>query len=398
MNQTRKREVVVVTGASGGVGRATVRAFARQGARIGLVARGRAGLEGARRDVEELGGEALVVPADVADPDQVEHAAAAVEEAFGPIDVWVNDAFASVFSPAKQMTPADYKRVTEVTYLGYVYATLAALKRMLPRDRGIIVQVGSALAYRGIPLQSAYCGAKHAIQGFTESVRCELIHDKSNVKITMVQMPALNTPQFSWSKSRMPRKAQPVPPIYQPEVAADAIVWAAHHYRREWFVGGSTAVVITGNKIAPGFGDHYLAWNGYEAQMHDGADDPNRPNNLYEPVDEQRDFGAHGEFDDRSKPHSYQLWLDQRRDWIAVAGAVGAACGLLREGPARPWWNGFVGLALGTLGALGLAALAQPDKQVCSQREASTAGREEIERKSSAKKELSPNMTGAASV
>jgi NAD(P)-dependent dehydrogenase (short-subunit alcohol dehydrogenase family) len=233
MDRDGKREVVVVTGASAGVGRATVRAFARQGARIGLIARGRAGLEGARGDVEALGGEALVVPADVADPDRVEAAAAGVEERFGPIDVWVNNAFCSVFSPVKKMTPADYKRVTEVTYLGFVHGTLAALERMLPRDRGIIVQVGSALAYRGIPLQSAYCAAKHAIQGFTESVRCELIHDRSNVKITMVQMPALNTPQFTWSKSRMPHKAQPVPPIYQPEVAGDAVVWAAHHYRRE---------------------------------------------------------------------------------------------------------------------------------------------------------------------
>jgi NAD(P)-dependent dehydrogenase (short-subunit alcohol dehydrogenase family) len=224
MASSNRPEVVVVTGASAGVGRATAQAFARQGAHIGLVARGRAGLEGARRDVEALGGRALAVPADVADPDRVEAAADAVEREYGPIDVWVNNAFCSVFSPVKQMTPADYRRVTEVTYLGFVHGTLAALRRMLPRDRGAIVQVGSALAYRGIPLQSAYCAAKHAIQGFTESLRCELIHDKSNVKITMVQMPALNTPQFTWSKSRMPRKAQPVPPIYQPEVADDAIV------------------------------------------------------------------------------------------------------------------------------------------------------------------------------
>jgi hypothetical protein len=184
------------------------------------------------------------------------------------------------------------------------------------------------------------------------------------VKITMVQMPALNTPQFSWSKSRMPRKAQPVPPIYQPEVAADAVVYAAHHYRREWFVGDSTAVVITANKFVPGFGDHYLAWNGYEAQMHDGAKDPNRRNNLYEPVDDDRDFGAHGMFDDRSHHHSYQLWLDQRRDWIALAGAVGAAYDAARNGPGKFWRGGLVGLALGTLGALGLAALSRPDKAV----------------------------------
>ena len=236
----------------------------------------------------------------------------------------------SVFSPVKEMTPADFKRVTEVTYLGFVYGTLAALKRMLPRDRGIIVQVGSALAYRGIPLQSAYCGGKHAIQGFTESLRCELIHDNSNVKITMVQMPALNTPQFDWVKSRLPRKPQPVPPIYQPEVAADAIVHAAHHYRREWFVGGSTVVAIQGNKIAPGFGDWYLAQQGYGAQQYDGQHDPNRPNNLDEPVDEHTDHGAHGDFDSRAHAHSLQLWVDQHREWIALAGVAGGvydACG-----------------------------------------------------------------------
>jgi NAD(P)-dependent dehydrogenase (short-subunit alcohol dehydrogenase family) len=320
MASKKRPEVVVVTGASAGVGRATVQAFARQGAHLGLVARGRAGLEGARRDVEALGGRGLALPTDVADPDQVEAVAAAVEREFGPIDVWVNDAMCSVFSPVKEMTPADYRRVTEVTYLGFVHGTLAALRRMLPRDRGIIIQVGSALAYRGIPLQSAYCGAKHAIQGFTESLRCELIHDHSNVKISMVQMPALNTPQFSWVKSRLPRKPQPVPPIYQPEVAADAIVWAAHHYRREWFVGGSTAVVITGNKIAPGFGDWYLAQQGYGAQQYDGPADPNRPNNLDAPVDAERDFGAHGDFDSRATNHSLELWASQHRGWLALAG------------------------------------------------------------------------------
>jgi NAD(P)-dependent dehydrogenase (short-subunit alcohol dehydrogenase family) len=220
MHITNKHEVVVVTGASAGVGRATVRAFAVRGAHIGLLARGRDGLKGARRDVEERGGKALVLPTDVADAEQVEAAAAAVEETFGPIDIWVNDAMASVFSPVKLMTPEDFKRVTEVTYLGYVNGTLAALRRMLPRDRGVIVQVGSALAYRGIPLQAAYCGAKHAIKGFTESLRCELLHDRSNVRVTIVQMPAMNTPQFGWIKSRLPRKAQPVPPIFQPEPTA----------------------------------------------------------------------------------------------------------------------------------------------------------------------------------
>lgn len=267
MSNAKRPEIVVVTGASAGVGRAAVRVFAWQGAHIGLLARGRAGLEGAKNDVESLGGKAIVLPTDVGEADQVEQAADAVERQFGPIDIWVNNAFCSVFSPAREMTPADYRRVTDVTYLGFVHGTLAALHRMLPRDRGIIVQVGSALAYRGIPLQSAYCAAKHAIQGFMESVRCELIHDRSHVKITMVQMPALNTPQFTWSKSRMPRKAQPVPPIYQPEVAAEAIVWAAHHYRREWYVGGPTALVIAGNKLDPSLGDRYLARRGYDSQM-----------------------------------------------------------------------------------------------------------------------------------
>jgi NAD(P)-dependent dehydrogenase (short-subunit alcohol dehydrogenase family) len=270
-----------------------------------------------------LGGKALVLPADVADPDQVEGAAAAVEAEFGPIDVWVNNAMVSVFSPAKEMTPAEYKRVTEVTYLGYVYGTLAALRRMLPRDRGIIVQVGSALAYRGIPLQSAYCGAKHAIQGFTESVRCELLHDGSNVRITMVQLPALNTPQFSWVKSRLPRSPQPVPPIYQPEVAADAIVHAAHHYRREWYVGWSTVQAIVGNKMVPALGDWYLARTGYEAQQHDGPADANRPNNLHEPLPGDR--GAHGDFDDRAHESSSQLWMTKNRDGLLLAGA-GVAC------------------------------------------------------------------------
>jgi NAD(P)-dependent dehydrogenase (short-subunit alcohol dehydrogenase family) len=299
-----------------------------------------------------------VLPTDVADPAQVERAAAAVEDHFGPIDVWINDAMCSVFSPVKEMTPDDYKRVTDVTYLGFVYGTLAALKRMRPRDRGIIIQVGSALAYRGIPLQSAYCGAKHAIQGFTESLRCELLHDGSNVKITMVQMPALNTPQFNWVKSRLPRKPQPVPPIYQPEVAAEAIYHAAHHYRREWYVGGSTAIVITGNKFAPGLGDWYLGRQGYGSQQYDGRADPNRPDNLYAPVDEDVDYGAHGDFDRRAKDHSLQLWADQHRGWIALAGAVGAACDAACNGPGKFWRGGLVGASLGLLGTLGLAALA----------------------------------------
>ena len=328
--QARIPEVVVVTGASAGVGRAIVRAFARRGAHIGLLARGHEGLEGARRDVEELGGKALVLPVDIADPDQVEAAAARVEETFGPVAIWINDAMTTVFSQAWEMTPQEYQRVTEVTYLGTVYGTLAALRRMRPHDRGKIIQIGSALAYRGIPLQSAYCGAKHAIQGFTESVRSELIHANSHVTITMVQLPAVNTPQFGWVKSRLPHKAQPVPPIYQPEVIADAVTWLADHYRRQLFIGGSTVVVIQGDKLAPWLGDWYLGKTGYTAQQIGVPEDPHRPHNLWEPVDGQRDYGAHGAFDDRAHSRSWQLWADTHRCWIAlaaagIAGVIGAA-------------------------------------------------------------------------
>src|SRR5437762_2719098 len=254
-----KPEVVVITGASAGVGRATAQAFARRGAQLGLIARGPDGLEAARKEVEQLGGSALVFAIDVANAQKVEEAAARVEEEFGPIDIWINNAMVSVFSPVKDVTAEEFHRVTEVTYLGVVYGTLAALKRMLPRDRGTIVQVGSALAYRGIPLQAAYCGAKHAIQGFTESLRCELLHDESHVRVTMVQLPAMDTPQFDWVKSRLPRKPQPVPPIYAPEVAADAIVWAADHRRRELSVGAPTVAAIWSNKIASGVLDRCLA-------------------------------------------------------------------------------------------------------------------------------------------
>jgi NAD(P)-dependent dehydrogenase (short-subunit alcohol dehydrogenase family) len=329
--------VVVVTGASAGVGRATVRAFAKKGANLGLIARGTDGLEGARREVEEAGGKALVLPTDVAYADQVEAAAAAVEAQLGPIDVWVNDAMVSVFSPVKEMLPEEFERVTEVTYLGYVYGTLSALRRMLPRDRGTIIQVGSALAYRGIPCQSAYCAAKHAIQGFCDSLRSELIHDGSNVKLTMVQMPALNTPQFTWVKSRLPRKPQPVPPIFQPEVAAEAIVWASEHYRREIFVGWPTVKAIVGNKIAPGYADHYLAKMGYDAQQYDGDADPDRPNNLWEPL--AGDFGAHGAFDDRAQDHSTELWASLNKKWLAVAAGLGLA-GTLAGTMAAVWARG----------------------------------------------------------
>lgn len=323
-------EVVVVTGASAGVGRAIVQAFARRGAHIGLLARGHAGLEGAQRDVEAAGGKALILPTDTADADQVEAAAAKVEETFGPIDVWINVAMTSVFSPFKEMKPEEFKRVTEVAYLGFVYGTMAALHRMLPRDRGRIIQIGSALAYRSIPLQSAYCGAKHAIMGFTDSIRCELVHDNSHVQITMVQLPAVNTPQFSWVKSRLPDKAQPVPPIYQPEVIADAVTWVTDHYRRELFIGLSTVIAIQGNKVFPGLGDLYLGKTGYTSQQTGQRADPNSPNNLWGPVDEQQDHGAHGAFDSKATSWSWQLWVDTHVGLLALVGAgiaslVGAA-------------------------------------------------------------------------
>ncbi len=325
-------EVVVITGGSAGVGRATAQAFAKRGAHIGLLARGQAGLEGTRRDVEGAGGKGLVIPTDVADAAQVEAAAAQVEAVFGPIDIWVNNAMTSVFSPVKEMTPDEFKRVTEVTYLGYVYGTQAALKRMLPRDRGSIVQVGSALAYRGIPLQAAYCGAKHAIQGFCDSLRAELLHDNSNVQLTMVQMPALNTPQFGWVKSRLPEKAQPVPPIFQPEVAAEAIYWAAHHNRREIYVGRSTVIAVIGNKLAPGLGDWYLAKSGYKGQQTGEPRDIDQPFNLWEPVDSDRDYGAHGRFDSRATAWSPQLWATTHRKWLLGAGVGLAGVGAVLIG------------------------------------------------------------------
>jgi len=313
-----KAEVVVITGASAGVGRATARAFAKRGANIGLLARGRDGLEGALRDIEMAGGKALVLPTDVANPEQVEAAAEAVEQHFGPLDIWINNAMVSVFSPIKEMTPEEFKRVTDVTYLGAVYGTLAALRRMLPRDRGVIVEVGSALAYRGIPLQAAYCGAKHAMQGFVDSLRSELLHDQSRVRVTMVQLPALNTPQFSWVKSRLPRKPQPVPPIFQPEVAADAIVWAAFHDRPELYVGWPTVKAIVGNKIAPRFADWYLSRQGYQAQQTDEPVEAERVDNLWEPV--PGDHGAHGAFDARSLSSSWQFRLNKHKTRFALAG------------------------------------------------------------------------------
>lgn len=326
--ETRPPEVIVITGASAGVGRATARLFARQGAHLGLLARGRDGLNAACGEVEALGGRAVAVPTDVADPDAVEQAAEIIERQFGPIDIWINNAMVSVFSPVKEVRPEEYKRVTEVTYLGVVYGTLAALRRMLPRDRGVIVEVGSALAYRGIPLQSAYCASKHAIQGFFDSLRCELIHDGSNVRVTMVQLPAMNTPQFSWVKSRLRGKPRPVPPIYQPEVGANAIFFAAHHARREMYVGFPTVEAIVGNKLAPGLLDKYLAHNGYDAQQTGDPVEPNRRDNLWNPL--PGDHGVHGAFDDRSRWSSPELWASEHRNWFAFVGigVLAVAAGL----------------------------------------------------------------------
>jgi NAD(P)-dependent dehydrogenase (short-subunit alcohol dehydrogenase family) len=319
-------QTVVITGASAGIGRATARLFGRRGANVALVARGEAGLDGAAREVEEAGGKALAISADVADFDAVQRAADRAESELGPIDVWVNVAFTSVFAPFKEIKPEEFKRVTEVSYLGFVYGTKAALTAMLPRDRGTIVQVGSALGYRSIPLQSAYCGAKHAINGFTESVRVELLHDRSNVRITTAQMPAVNTPQFSWVRSRLPRHPQPVPPIYQPEVAAQGVVFAADHpEHKEYWVGASTVGTIVAQKFAAPLLDRYLARTGYSSQQ--TGDEPalHGPGNLWYPEDAEpgEDHGAHGDFDNRSHQRSVQLWVAQRA--VSAAEAAGAA-------------------------------------------------------------------------
>jgi NADP-dependent 3-hydroxy acid dehydrogenase YdfG len=319
----KKSEVVVITGASAGLGRAAAREFGRHGARVGLIARGVAGLEAAKLEIESAGGSAIVLPLDVADANDVEKAAASVEDEFGSIDIWINNAMTSVFSPVKEMQAQEYKRVTEVTYLGVVYGTLAALKRMLSRDHGTIVQVGSALVYRSIPLQSAYCAAKHAIAGFTDSLRCELIHDKSKVRVTMVQMPALNTPQFGWVKSRLQYKAQPVPPIFQPEVGARAIYWAAHHPGRELFAGWPTVEAIVGNKLAPGLLDRYLGKTGFASQQTSEPEDPRRADNLWQPV--EGDHGAHGTFDRQAHENSWELLARFGRPWISACLAAVAA-------------------------------------------------------------------------
>ncbi|MGD9614291.1 MAG: SDR family oxidoreductase [Alphaproteobacteria bacterium] len=317
------RKTVVITGAAGGVGRAAAREFGRRGANVGLLARGVEALEAAASEIKQIGGAALALPTEIADADAVERAAAAVEERFGPIDIWVNCAMATIFSPFLDLTPDEYRRATEVTYLGYVYGTMAALRRMRARDHGTIVQVGSALAYRAIPLQSAYCGAKFAIRGFTDSIRSELIHDNSRVHITMVQMPALNTPQFDWARNKTGRRAQPVPPIFQPELAAEAIVFAAQARRREIRVGGPSVRAIVANKIVPGLLDRYLAHRGYDGQLTEEPVPPDAPDNLYKPVPGDR--GAHGRFDECASYWSTQFWLTRHRGALVAAGAGLAA-------------------------------------------------------------------------
>lgn len=320
--------VVVITGASAGVGRATARAFAARGARIGLIARNAEALEIAKQEVEARGGEAIVAVADVSDSDAVERAARQIEDAFGPIDIWVNNAMASILGRITEITPEEFRRVTEVTYLGVVHGTQAALRRMLPRDEGVIVQVGSSLAYRGIPLQAPYCGAKHAIQGFHDSLRSELLHDGSNVRVTMVNLPAVNTPQFRWLRSYMPRTSKPFGTIFEPEVAARAIVWASEHPRREVNVGWSTTKAIVGNTFIPGLLDAYLGRIGFDEQQTDEPEEPGRADNLFTHV--PGDAGAHGVFSEVATTRSPQLLANTHRGAIGAAIAVVAAAGLLR--------------------------------------------------------------------
>ncbi len=311
-------EIVVITGSSAGVGRATAHTFAARGAHIGLIARGTPALQGAAAEVEKGGGKALTLPLDVTDADAVEAAAERVENEFGPIDIWVNCAMATIFAPVHRITAEEFRRATEVSYLGFVYGTMAALKRMRPRNRGTIVQVGSALSYRAIPLQSAYCGAKFAIRGFTDSLRTELIHDGVDIHLVMVQMPALNTPQFDWARNKMSRRPQPMGTIFQPEIAAEAILYAAHSRRREVWVGGSSVQAIVGNKLIPELLDRYLAKTGYSGQLTDEPADPKQPDNLFEPV--QGDLGTHGRFDSRATATSPELWATKHR--AAIAGGL----------------------------------------------------------------------------
>jgi NAD(P)-dependent dehydrogenase (short-subunit alcohol dehydrogenase family) len=329
----KQREVVVITGASGGVGRATARRFARDGAKIVLLARGRKGLEATAREVESAGGQALALPVDVADYDQVEAAAASAEDAFGEIDIWVNDAMVTLYAEFLHIEPEEFKRSTEVSYLGMVWGSRAALKRMVPRNRGSLVQVCSAMSYRGIPLQSPYCGAKHACKGFTESIITELLHHKSKVQVSMIQLPGLNTTQFTWGRTKLPKQTMPVPPIYQPEVAADAIHYAAHHKRRQVYVGMPTVMNIIGERVAPWLLDRYLAKSGYKSQMTSRDLDPRGHDNLFEAVDEDR--GSHGPFEDKAHGISPQYELAKRRGAVLAslgAAAVGAGAAALRNG------------------------------------------------------------------
>lgn len=322
-------KIVVVTGASAGVGRATAVEFARQGATVALLARGKAGLEGARAEVEAAGGKAWVQTLDVADADTVDAAAERIEAELGPIDIWVNNAMVTVLSPIRQMTAEEFRRVTEVTYLGTVHGTLAALRHMRPRNRGVIVQVGSALAYRAIPLQSAYCAAKFACRGFTDSLRVELQHDDSAVHVTSVHLAAFNTPQFDWARNRMPRRPQPVPPVFQPELAARAIVWASQQKRREVNVGFPAVKTIWGNKFAPQVADWVLEEDGYSGQQDEQLSAGDRPDNLFEPVD--RDMGSHGRFDNEARTHSWQLWATMHRRGLMAAALLAPAALLLRR-------------------------------------------------------------------
>jgi NADP-dependent 3-hydroxy acid dehydrogenase YdfG len=320
--------VIAITGASAGLGRAIAHAYAKEGAKVGLMARNPEALAAAQRECEALGGKAIFIPTDVSDADAVERAANEIEEQLGPIDIWVNDAMVSVFSPVKEMQASDYKRVTDVLYLGFVHGTLSALKRMLPRDRGTIIQIGSALAYRSIPLQSAYCACKHAINGFTDSLRCELYHDKSNVQITAVQMPAMNTTQFNWVKNRMPDDTQPVPPIFEPEIAAKVVFVAgmAKKPRREYWVGSPTVEAIIGQKFFPGLLDRYLGKTGYKSQqIQNEPRNPNAPNNLYDYVPGVH--SARGKFADRSKRTSAEVYLSLHREWFALGALAIAGLG-----------------------------------------------------------------------
>lgn len=329
MSQVGPDTVVVITGASGGVGRATARLFAERGAKMALLARGRDGLEGAKREIEALGGKAIAIPSDVSKFEDVEAAAEQTEKELGPIDLWINNAMVSMYSPFIKMSPDEFRHIVDVTFLGCVHGTRCALNRMMPRDKGKIVQVGSALAFRSIPLQSAYCASKHAIQGFTESLHTELLHQKSNIKLSIVNMPALNTTQFTWTKNRMPNKARPTGTIYQPEIAADAILFASEHDRRELMVGYTTVEATVGEKFIPGTLDKYLSKVGWDGSMLPEPADPNQPDNFWAPL--PGDHGAHGPFDDVAHRFSPELWASKHRNTLTACfvGAVGLAGALL---------------------------------------------------------------------